>query len=99
MKQMMINNGHKGLTQSSTFNGYANGNTFYNPQYIYPQVDQRYGPSSPVQYSTQNGQYLAPCYDKPQSSNAYHSNKSQNNNIFIGNSKSMRSSQDPYPYV
>ena len=55
MKQIMINSGHKGLTQSSTFNGYANSNQSYQPQYLQNVHLQQ-------QYQTQGGQYTAVCY-------------------------------------
>lgn len=53
---MMINSGHKGMTQSSTFN-YNQPNTIYQPIHPNQQTDLKYYPNTPYQYVNQNGNY------------------------------------------
>lgn len=96
---MMINNGHKGMTQSSTFNYNQQLNGFYQP--IYPnqqQYDPKYYQNNSYQYANQNGNYQPqPGYvnDKTASSgNQYYPNQVQKT-AFMATAKSMKTSQDP----
>lgn len=90
---MMINNGHKGMTQSSTFN-YNQPNAFYQP--IYP--NQQPYPNTSYQYVNQGGNYQPQqnyINDKNmQSNNQFYSNPTQKQ-TFMANTKSMKTSQDP----
>jgi hypothetical protein len=87
----MINNGNKGgLTQSSTFNGYANQNAFY-PQPQYQQYVFVQG-----QYQSGGQQYVMQPQDKPVSSNAYYASNGHRTEAICGGNQSMRTSQDQY---
>lgn len=90
---MMINNGHKGMTQSSTFN-YNQSNAFYQP--IYP--NQQPYPNTSYQYVNQGVNYQPQqnyVNDKNmQSNNQFYSNQAQNK-MYMANTKSMKTSQDP----
>ncbi len=91
IKQTMINNGNKGgLTQSSTFNGYANQNAFYQQpqyqQYVFVQG----------QYQSGGQQYVMQPQDKHVSSNAYYTSNGHRTGAIGGVNQSMRTSQDQY---
>ncbi len=96
MKQMMINGGHKGMTQSSTFH-YNNG--VYQPVFEYPTRMHPSNLNNSVQYPNQymNYQPMASFDDKSlpiNNTGGYPINTP--NNIFLGTAKSMKTSQDPY---
>lgn len=94
---MMINNGHKGMTQSSTFN-YNQQNAFYQPVYINQQQDPKYYVNPSYQYVSQNGNYQTQQnYGNDmnmQPGNQFYSDQGQRN-MFMATTKSMKTSQDP----